>query len=84
MQVTIDIYLNINGTRTKKGGVFQARREEDIPKIAHDFIKSTRRETGYYGHQSLIEKVILDGNKDITLQVKEIDAAPLPVWDLPW
>jgi hypothetical protein len=33
--------------------------------------------TGYYGDESIIEKVIVDGDKDITFEVKVIDEAPL-------
>jgi hypothetical protein len=47
------------------------------PKVAHDWIMRIRRETGYYGDESTIEKVLVDGEKDITDKVKEIDEAPL-------
>jgi hypothetical protein len=77
MRASIDVHLIVNGTRTLKRGDFNVLRSEDIPKVAHDWIMRIRRETGYYGEESLIEKVIVDGDKDITFQVKVIDEAPL-------
>jgi hypothetical protein len=77
MKASIDVYLTVNGTKTLKRGNFQVLRLEDIPKVAHDWIRRIRRETGYYGNESIIEKVIVDENQDITDKVKEIDEAPL-------
>jgi hypothetical protein len=77
MKALINVHLIVNGTRTLKRGNFQVLRLEDIPKVAHDWIRLIRRETGYYGNESIIEKVIVDGDKDITFEVKEIDEAPL-------
>lgn len=77
MKASIDVHLIVNGTRTLKRGSFNVLRLEDIPKVAHDWIRKIRRETGYYGNKSIIEKVIVDGDQDITDKVKEIDEAPL-------
>jgi hypothetical protein len=77
MRITIDIHLIVAGARTMKGGYFDVLREEDITKVAHDWIRKTRRETGYYGGDSIIEKVVWDGDQDITDKVKEIDEALL-------
>jgi hypothetical protein len=77
MKASIDVHLVVNGTKTLKRGDFNVLRTEDIPKVAHDWIRRIRRETGYYGEDSLIEKVIVDGDKDITYEVKVIDEAPL-------
>jgi hypothetical protein len=77
MKASIDVHLVVNGSRTLKRGDFNVLRSEDIPKVAHDWIRKIRRETGYYAEDSLIEKVIVDGNKDITFEVKVIDEAPL-------
>lgn len=77
MKVNVDIHLIVNGAKTIQRGDFQVRKQEDIPKVAHNFIMASRRESGYYGHQSLIEKVIIDGDKDITDEVKAIDEAPI-------
>jgi hypothetical protein len=77
MNASIDVHLVVNGTRTLKRGVWPVKRVEDIPRVAHDWIMRSRRETGYYGAESIIEKVIVDGDQDITDKVKEIDEAPL-------
>jgi hypothetical protein len=76
MRASIDVHLVVNGTRTLKRGDFNTLRKEDIPKVAHNWIRQIRRETGYYGGDSLIEKVIVDGDMDITFEVKAIDEAP--------
>jgi hypothetical protein len=67
MKASIDVHLVVNGTRTLKRGDFNVLRSEDIPKVAHNWIRQIRRETGYYGEESLIEKVIVDGDKDIAV-----------------
>jgi hypothetical protein len=77
MKASINVHLVVNGTRLLKRGVFNVLRSEDIPKVAHEWIRRIRRETGYYGADSLIEKVIVDGDRDITFEVKVIDEAPL-------
>jgi D-mannonate dehydratase len=77
MKASINVHLIVNGTKTLKRGSFQVLRLEDIPKVAHDWIRRIRRETGYYGNESIIEQVIVDGDKDITFEVKAIDEAPL-------
>jgi D-mannonate dehydratase len=77
MKVLINVHLVVNGTRTLKRGGFTVLRSEDIPKVAHNWIRQIRRETGYYGNESIIEKVIVDGDKDITFEVKVLDETPL-------
>jgi hypothetical protein len=77
LKALINVHLIVNGTPTLKRGNFQVLRLEDTPKVAHDWIRRIRRETGYYGNESIIEMVIVDGVKDITDKVKEIDEAPL-------
>jgi hypothetical protein len=77
MKASINVHLIVNGTPSLKRGVFNVLRPEDIPKAAHNWIRQIRRETGYYGNESIIEKVIVDGDQDITFEVKAIDDAPL-------
>lgn len=84
MKVTIDVHLIINGTKSFTGAYFNVRKEEDIPKVAYDWIMRIRMETGYFGNQSIIEKVIYNGDKDITGKVKEIDETPIPEWPFNW
>jgi hypothetical protein len=77
MKASIDVHLIVNGTRTLKRGVWPVKSVEDIPVVTYNWIRQIRRETGYYGDESIIEKVILDGDQDITDRVREIDKAPL-------
>lgn len=82
MKVTIEVHLMINGIRNSLGGVFQVKRKEDIPRTAHNWIKQIKKETGY--RPTVIERVVVEGDKDITDLVKEIDEAPIPEIDLPF
>jgi hypothetical protein len=77
MKASIDVHLVVNGTRSLVRGEWQVRNAEDIPKVAYNWIMRIRRETGYYGDESIIEKVVVDGEQDITDKVKVIDEAPL-------
>jgi hypothetical protein len=84
MRITIDVHLRINGTRTLKSSYFDVYKEELIPNIAYDWIKQIRFETGYYGKDSIIERVVFNSDQDITLLVKRIDEAPIPDLDFLW
>jgi hypothetical protein len=84
MRITIDVHLIVNGTQSLKCGEFNVNKNEDISQFAYGWIKHIRRETGYYGRQSIIEKVIVNGDQDITEQAKAIDEAPIPDVDLPF
>jgi hypothetical protein len=84
MRVTIDLHMVVNGTRSLKRGSFEVNRNEDIAQFAYGWVKHIRMETGYFGGQSIIEKVIVDGDQDITKQVKGIDEAPIPDDNLPF
>jgi hypothetical protein len=77
MNITIDIHMIINGTRTLQSGVFQVNREVAIPSVAYNWIRSVRRQTGYYGDESVIEKVVWNADNNITDEVKKIDDAPI-------
>jgi hypothetical protein len=77
MKASIDVYMIVNGTKSLKRGEWQVRDATEIPKVAYEWIMRIRKETGYYGNDSLIEKVIVDGDKDITFEVKVIDETPL-------
>jgi hypothetical protein len=84
MRITIELHMIVNGTRSLKRGVFDINRNEDIAQFAYGWVKHVRMETGYFGNQSIIDKVIVDGDKDFTDKVKEIDNAPIPDIDLPF
>jgi hypothetical protein len=84
MRIKIDVHMIVNGTKSLKRGEFNVNRNEDIALFAHGWVMHIRRETGYYGQQSIIEKIIVNGDQDITEQVKAIDEAPIPDADLPF
>jgi hypothetical protein len=84
MRITLDVHMIVNRTRSLKRGEFNVRRNEDIPQFAYGWIRQIRMETGYFGNQSLIEKVIVNADQDITDQVKAIDSAPIPDVNLPF
>ncbi len=82
MKIVLKVQLNIEGNRSTKGGEFNVRREEDIPQLAYDWVKYTKKETGY--RKTIIEKVIWDEDNDITELVRQLDNAPIPDIDLPF
>jgi hypothetical protein len=84
MRITINVHMIVNGTRSLKRGEFNVNKNEDIALFAYGWVKHIRMETGYFDRQSIIEKVIVNGDQDITEQVIEIDAAPIPDVDLPF
>jgi hypothetical protein len=84
MRITIDVHMIVNGTKSLKRGEFNVNRNEDIALFAYGWVKHIRMETGYFGLQSIIEKVIVNEDQDITEQVKAIDNAPIPEIDLPF
>jgi hypothetical protein len=84
MRITIDVHMIVNGTKSLKRGEFNVNRNEDIALFAYGWVKNIRMETGYFGLQSIIEKVIVNEDQDITEQVKVIDEAPIPDADLPF
>lgn len=47
MRITLKVHLNIEGCSSQRGGEFNVRKEEDIPKLTHDWIRSIMMETGY-------------------------------------
>jgi hypothetical protein len=77
MRISIELHMIVNGTRSLKRGGFDVNRNEDIAQFAYGWVKHVRMETGYFGNQSIIEKVIVDGDRDITDLVKAIDEAPV-------
>jgi hypothetical protein len=82
MNITIEVHLNIQGTRLSKGGNFNLKYNEDVPIFAYNWINQIKRETGY--RPTIIEKVLVNGDNDITLLVKSIDEAPIPDLDFLW
>jgi hypothetical protein len=82
MRVVIKVHLNIQGTRLSKGGEFNLRYNQNVAEFAYEWIRSIKKDTGY--RPTLIEKVLVNGDDDITDQVKEIENRPIPDLDFLW
>ncbi|THE09172.1 hypothetical protein E1I69_23405 [Bacillus timonensis] len=88
MKVNIDVFLNIEGYHTRSGGAFNVHPKEykDNPElavaiVAYQYIMGIIEETGY--RETIIDKVLYEGNKDITDLTKQIRRVP-PKDDLPF
>ncbi|WP_248892086.1 hypothetical protein [Bacillus methanolicus] len=75
----MDIFL-LKGNKLMQSGSFTVKKVENIPSIAHEWIRKIKRETGY--RPTRIEKVFLNSEKDITEEVRAIDEAPIPDIDI--
>lgn len=75
MRINLQIHLNIEGNKSMSRGSFTVKREEDIPRIAYEWIRKIKRETGY--RNTIIDKVIVNNEKDITDEVREIEQAQI-------
>ncbi|MDE3840758.1 hypothetical protein C0966_15890 [Bacillus methanolicus] len=82
MKIKLTIHLDIEGNKLMRSGYFTARREEDIPGIAHEWIRQIKRETGY--RNTVIEKVVYNGEQDITEKVQALDKEHIPDMDIFW
>jgi hypothetical protein len=82
MRVVIEVHLNIQGTRLLKAGDFNLRYNQNVPEFAYEWIRSIKKDTGY--RPTLIEKVLVNGDDDITAQVREIENRPIPEINLPF
>ncbi|MCM3727064.1 hypothetical protein M3226_15385 [Neobacillus cucumis] len=79
MEFNLEVHLNIDETGLLARGRFSARKREEMSNVAHQYIQSIKRETGY--RKTLIEKVIVNGTEDITGEVKKIENRPIPPMD---
>jgi hypothetical protein len=76
MNFILKVHLNIGGNRGEHRGQFTAKNADDIVQVAYDYIRSIKLETGY--RKTIIEKVILNGEHEITDLVQEIENRPIP------
>lgn len=82
MRITLKIHLHIGDNRSLRRGEFHVRKEDDIPKLAHDWIRRIIFEIGY--RKTEIEKVTWNEENDITDKVKELFMPSLPPDNLPF
>lgn len=82
MRIHLEVHLSIDGNRGLKRGVFNVKREADIVQLAYNWVKYTKKETGY--RKTIIEKVTWNEENDITDQVRQLDQVPIQDLDLPF
>jgi hypothetical protein len=68
MKFNLNVVLNIEGTNVVQGGEFYAKRKEDIPGIANEWIRKIKMDTGY--RDTVIVEVLVNGETDITEEVR--------------
>ncbi|MEH7236735.1 hypothetical protein [Bacillus sp. JJ1562] len=88
MQVSIDVFLNIEGSQLRSGGSFNVTPKEykenpdqAVAIVAYQYIQDIIEETGY--RETIIDKVLYEGNKDITELTRNIKWIP-PEDNLPF
>jgi hypothetical protein len=79
MELNLEVHLIIEGTGLVAKGRFSARNNKEMANVAHKYIRSIMRKTGY--RRTFIEKVIVNGTEDITEEVWEIENKPIPPMD---
>jgi hypothetical protein len=79
MEFNLEVQMKIGGTGVLSGGRFRAHNQKEIPKVAHQYIRQIKYDTGY--RDTVIEKVTVDGTEDITSAVIEIDTQAIPDLD---
>ncbi|AIE61732.1 hypothetical protein [Bacillus methanolicus] len=76
MKIKLTVHLDVEDQKLLQFGDFTVRKEEDIPGTAYEWICEIKKETGY--RDTCINKVIVNNEKDITEEVREIDEEPIP------
>jgi hypothetical protein len=69
MRFNLNVVLNIEGTNVVQGGEFYAKRKEDIPGVAYEWIRKIKMSTGY--RDTEIVQVTVNGENDITDEVRK-------------
>lgn len=82
MRINLEVHLRIDRNRGLKRGEFNVKREADIVQLTYDWVKYTKKETGY--RKTIIEKVTWNEENNITDQVRQLNEAPLPDLNLPF
>lgn len=72
MNINITVDYIINDTGVSRSGRFKVKK--DVVHTAYEWIMQIQREHGY---DLVLEKVIVDGSKDITEEIKKMFEAPL-------
>jgi hypothetical protein len=67
LRVNLEIVLEIEGTGVVQGGEFYARNNEDVIRVAYEYIKKIKMQTGM--RSTKIASVKVNGQHDITQKV---------------
>jgi len=82
LKVNIDVFLIIEGTKTRSGGAFNVNPREykdpdlAVAIVAYQYIQDIIKQTGH--RETIIKKVLYEGNKDITQLTRQIKRIPPP------
>jgi hypothetical protein len=68
MKFNLSVSLSIDGIGNKSGGTFYARANNEVVKVAYDYVRSIKMQTGM--RHTVIEEVLVNGEYDITEDVK--------------
>ncbi|WGG47698.1 hypothetical protein [Rossellomorea sp. DA94] len=68
MRFNLSVSLSIDGIGNKAGGTFYARANNEVVKVAYDYVRSIKMQTGM--RHTVIEEVIVNSEHDITEDVK--------------
>lgn len=71
MNVRIEVHYNANGMGVLQQSSFRVKK--DTITTAYEFVKSIQRECPF---DIILKKVTVDGNKDLTEEVKKLFKAP--------
>jgi hypothetical protein len=68
MRFNLNVVLNIEGTNVVQGGEFYAKKKEEIPSVAYEWIRKIKMATGY--RDTEIVEVTVNEESNITEEVK--------------
>jgi hypothetical protein len=73
MRFNVQVDLNIEGNKLRQSNTIYCK-EEILPEKIYEWIRTIKRETGY--RDTVILRVIYDGEHDVTEVVREMEKAP--------
>ncbi|MGM0867492.1 MAG: hypothetical protein ACQEWF_22810 [Bacillota bacterium] len=80
MKFTLNVVLNIEGTNVVQGGTFYARSNNDVVKVAYEYIREIKTKSGM--RDTVIIEVKVNGKHSIIEDVKNYENGdytdPLP------
>jgi hypothetical protein len=68
MKFNLSVSLRINDIGNKSGGTFYAKSNSHVVKVAYDYVRSIKMQTGM--RHTIIEEVLVNNEHDITEDVR--------------